>query len=191
MLWMAKSMPLGGWLTTNEQPQLETVEVYDPVTDTWAKAQNMNHARCSAAISVVNGEIYAVGGIGWPPNRDPSGLYLSSVEVFNPKTNQWRERTEMSVPKADHSTSVIDGKIYVMGGYFRESEKYKTLSTIEIYHPATDRWTQESDMLIGKSGHATEVVDGQIYIFGGGPPTSVQVYDPRTVSQRANSIGKL
>ena len=191
-----KIYAIGGWSTANEQSQLETVEVYDPATDTWTKAQSMNHARCSAAISVVNGEIYAMGGIGWPPNRDPSGrylssLYLSNVEVFNPKTNQWRERTEMSVPKAAHSTSVIDGKIYVIGGYLQEDRKSKTLSAIEIYDPTTDRWTQESDMLIGKSGHVTEVIDGQIYIFGGGPPTSVHVYDPRTVSRRADSIGKL
>lgn len=191
-----KIYAIGGWSTDSEQSHLETVEVYDPATDTWAKAQSMNHARCSAAISVVNGEIYAIGGIGWPPNRDPSGrylssLYLSNVEVFNPKTNQWQERTEMSVPKAAHSTSVINGKIYVMGGYLQEGRKFKTLSAIEIYDPATDRWTQESDMLIGKSGHATEVVDGQIYIFGGGPPTSVQVYNPRIVSRRVNSIGKL
>ncbi len=191
-----KIYAIGGWSTANEQSQLETVEVYDPATDTWAKAQSMNHARCSAAISVVNGEIYAIGGIGWPPNRDPSGqylssLYLSNVEVFNPKTNQWRERTEMSVPKASHSTSVIDGKIYVMGGYLQEGKDHKTLSTIEIYDPATDRWIQESDMLIGKSGHATEVIDGQIYIFGGGPLTSVHVYDPRAVSRRVDSIGKL
>ncbi len=191
-----KIYAIGGWSTANEQSQLETVEVYDPATDAWAKAQSMNHARCSAGISVVNGEIYAMGGIGWPPNRDPSGrylsaLYLSNVEVFNPKTNRWRERTEMSVPKAAHSTSVIDGKIYVMGGHLQEGEKSKTLSTIEIYDPTTDRWIQESDMLIGKSGHTTEVVDGQIYIFGGGPPTGVQVYDPRTVSRRANSIGQL
>ncbi len=191
-----KIYAIGGWSTDSEQSQLEIVEVYDPATDTWAKAQSMNHARCSAAISVVNGEIYAIGGIGWPPNRDPSGrylssLYLSNVEVFNPKMNQWQERTEMSVPKAAHSTSVIDGKIYVMGGYLREGGEFKTLSAIEIYDPATDRWTQESDMLVGKSGHATEVVDGQIYIFGGGPPTSVQVYDPKIVSRRVNSIEKL
>ena len=120
-----KIYAIGGWSTANEQSQLETVEVYDPATDAWAKAQSMNHARCSAGISVVNGEIYAMGGIGWPPNRDPSGrylsaLYLSNVEVFNPKTNRWRERTEMSVPKAAHSTSVIDGKIYVMGGTCRK-----------------------------------------------------------------------
>ena len=196
-----KIYAIGGWLTTNEQSQLETVEVYDPATDTWAKAQSMNHARCSTAISVVNGEIYAIGGIGWPPNRDQSGRYLSdpylsNVEVFNPKTNQWRERTEMSVPKAAHSTSVIDGKIYVMGGYFVKDRKLKTLSAIEVYDPATDRWTQEPDMLIGKFGHATEIIDGQIYIFGGnsagvqGPLTSVEVYDPREVAQRVNPIGK-
>ena len=196
-----KIYAIGGWLTTNEQSQLETVEVYDPATDTWAKAQSMNHARCSTAMSVVNGEIYAIGGIGWPPNRDQSGRYLSdpylsNVEVFNPKTNQWRERTEMSVPKAAHSTSVIDGKIYVMGGYFVKDRKLKTLSAIEVYDPATDRWTQEPDMLIGKFGHATEIIDGQIYIFGGnsagvqGPLTSVEVYDPREVAQRVNPIGK-
>ena len=197
-----KIYAIGGWLTTNEQSQLETVEVYDPATDTWAKAQSMNHARCSTAISVVNGEIYAIGGIGWPPNRDQSGRYLSdpylsNVEVFNPKTNQWRERTEMSVPKAAHSTSVIDGKIYVMGGYFVKDRKLKTLSAIEVYDPATDRWTQESDMLIGKFGHATEIIDGQIYILGGsggvgkGLLTSVEVYDLREVSRRINSIEKL
>ena len=197
-----KIYAIGGWLTTNEQSQLETVEVYDPATDTWAKAQSMNHARCSAAMSVVNGEIYAIGGIGWPPNRDQSGRYLSdpylsSVEVFNPKTNRWQERTEMSVPKAAHSTSVIDGKIYVMGGYFVKDRKLKTLSAIEVYDPATDRWTQESDMLIGKFGHATEIIDGQIYILGGsggvgkGLLTSVEVYDLREVSRRINSIEKL
>ena len=198
----SKIYAIGGWSTANEQSQLETVEVYDPATDTWAKAQSMNRARCSTAMSVVNGEIYAIGGIGWPPNRDQSGLYLSdlylsNVEVFNPKTNQWRERTEMSVPKAAHSTSVIDGKIYVMGGYFVKDRKLKTFSAIEVYDPATDRWTQESDMLIGKFGHATEVVDGQIYILGGsggvgkGLLTSVEVYDLREVSRRINSIEKL
>ena len=191
-----KIYAVGGWATANEKSHLGVVEVYDPATDTWEKAQSMNHARCSAAISVVNGKIYAIGGIGWPPNRDPSGRYLSNVEVFNPKTNRWRERTEMSVPKASHSTSVIDGKIYVMGGYFQEGRKSKTLSVIEVYDPATDRWSQEADMLIGKSGHATEVVDGQIYILGGravgkGLLTSVEVYDLREVSQRINSIEKL
>ena len=174
-----KIYAVGGWLNTNQQPKLETVVVYDPATDTWTKVQSMNRARCSAAIDVVNGEIYAIGGLGWSQIEGKLDVYLSNVEVFNPKTNQWRERTEMSAPKALHTASVIDGKIYVIGGYFTKNEEFKKLSTIEIYDPATDHWIQKPDMPIGKWGHKTEVIDGQIYIFGGGPVTSVQVYNPR------------
>ena len=191
-----KIYAIGGASIAHEQYRLETVEVYDPATDTWAKARNMNHARSCTALSIVNGEIYAMGGWGLSQIQDQPGVILSSVEVFNRKRNQWQERTEMSAPKTNHTASVIDGKIYVMGGYFREGKDYKTLSTIEIYDPATDRWTQKPDMLIGKSGHATEVIDGQIYILGGNGSvgvlfTSVEVYDPRTVSRRVDSIGKL
>ena len=164
-----KIYAIGGWLTTNEKPHLETVEVYDPATDTWAKTQSMNRARCSAAIGVVNGEIYAIGGLGASPIQEQSDLYLSSVEVFNPKTNQWQEGTEMSAPKALHTASVIDGKIYVIGGYFTKDNEFKKLSTIEIYDPTTDHWTQDQDLPMGKWGHKTEVIDGQVYIFGGGP----------------------
>ena len=187
-----KIYAIGGTSITNEQYRLETVEIYDPATDTWAKVRDMNHARSCAAIGVVNGEIYAMGGRGLSPT-----LYLSSVEVFNPKKNRWQEITEIPTPKTSHTASVIDGKIYVIGGYVQEGKEYKNLATIEIYDPATDRWTQEPDMLIGKSGHTTEVIDGQIYIFGGNsfvggdPLTSVEVYEPRAVSQRVNSIGKL
>ena len=176
-----KIYAVGGWLNTNEQPQLETVVVYDPATDTWTKAQSMNSARCSAAIDVVNGKIYAIGGLGRSQIEGQLDVYLSSVEVFNPKTNRWRERIEMSAPKALHTASVIDGKIYVIGGYFAKDNDFKKLSTIEIYDPATDRWTQEQDLPVGKWGHKTEVIDGQVYIFGGGPVTSVQVYDPKAV----------
>ncbi len=174
-------------LTSNNHWQLATVEVYDPTTDAWAKAKSMNHTRYDAALSVVNGEIYAMGGTGWPLIEDQSNSYLSSVEVFNPETHRWQERTEMIAPKAGHAASVTDGKIYVTGGYLWKDKEFKHLSTIEIYDPTTDRWTQEPDMLMGKSGHASEVIDGQIYIFGGnsdvaqGPLTSVEVYDTRGV----------
>ena len=120
-----KIYAVGGWLNTNQQPKLETVVVYDPATDTWTKVQSMNRARCSAAIDVVNGEIYAIGGLGWSQIEGKLDMYLSNVEVFNPKTNQWRERTEMSAPKALHTASVIDGKIYVIGGYFTKNEEFK------------------------------------------------------------------
>ena len=182
-----KIYAIGGMSSSTEQGRLETVEVYDSATDTWAKTESINHARSCAAISVVNGEIYAMGGRGWSGIQSEPDPYLSSVEVFNLKTNGWQKRTEMPAPKTSHTASVIDGKIYVIGGYVQEDKKLKNLATIESYDPTTDRWTQEPEMLIGKSGHTTEVIDGKIYIFGGDsrfgedPLTSVEVYDPRGV----------
>jgi N-acetylneuraminic acid mutarotase len=49
-----------------------------------------------------------------------------------------------------HSNSVVDGKIYVIGG--GESPKNNTYSgvkcytTLEEYDPATDTWTQKANM---------------------------------------------
>ena len=189
-----KIYAIGGMSSSNEQGRLETVEVYDPATDTWTKTESINHARSCTAISVVNGEIYAMGGRGWSGIQNQPDPYLSSVEVFNPKTNQWQEITEMPAPKTSHTASIVNGKIYVIGGYVQEDEKYKNLATIEIYDPATDSWTQAPDMLTGRSGHTTEVIDGQIYIFGGdsrfgqAPLTSVEVYDTSAVPQHLNTI---
>ena len=73
----------------------------------------------------------------------------------------------MFTQKAGHSANLINGKIYVIGGSVWEDREYKYHSTIEIYDPVTDRWTEKPDMLVGKSGHTTEIIDGQIYIVGG------------------------
>ncbi len=177
--------------------RLDTVEVYDPATDTWAKGKKMNHARDGAAISVVDGKIYVMGGTGWPQLPNRPGPYLSSIEVFNPKTNQWRDIGEMSEPKSGHSASVINGKIYVIGGFFRGNGlDTKYFKTIEIYHPETGRWTQKPDMPVGKSGHAAEAINGKIYILTGADPdevpfATVEVYAPEGFPQSVDPTGKL
>ena len=177
--------------------RLDTVEVYNPATDTWAKAKKMNHARSGAAISVVNGKIYVMGGTGWPQMPKHPGPFLSSMEVYNPEANQWSEIGDMPAAKSSHTASVINGKIYVIGGFFRGNGlDMKDFKTIEIYHPETGRWTQKTDMPVGKSGHATEVISGKIYIFTGAdtndvPFATVEVYDPGAFPQSVDPTGKL
>ncbi|RKU06877.1 hypothetical protein C6503_25300 [Candidatus Poribacteria bacterium] len=186
---------IGGSAANRKQWCLNTVDVYDPATDTWAKAKSMNHARGGASVSVVNGKIYVMGGLGWPYIPDHGGPVLSSVEVFDPKNNQWTEITEMPAPKVGHTTSVINGKIYVIGGGFRGDDQFKYLSTVEVYDPGTDRWTQEPDIPIGRWIHRAEVINESIYIFGGisavfGPLTMIDVYGTGEVSRSVNPMGK-
>ena len=176
--------------------RLKTVEVYDPATDTWAKAQSMNHARDGLTTRVVDGEIYAMGGMGWPQIPFQAGPFLSVVEVFNPKTNRWREKAEMPAPKAIHAATVVNGKIYVMGGFFQGNGLFMKFSTVEIYHPATDRWTQKADMPIGKAGHTAVTIKADIYTFGGSddlgqPLVTVEAYDTGEAFLSVDPTGKL
>ncbi|MYC75506.1 hypothetical protein F4X10_07050 [Candidatus Poribacteria bacterium] len=177
--------------------RLDTVEVYNPTTNTWTKAKKMNHARSGTAISVVDGKIYVMGGTGWPQIPFHPGPFLSSMEVYNRKTNQWREIGDMPAAKSSHTASVIDGNIYVIGGFFRGNGlDVKYFKTIDIYHPETGRWTQKPDMPVSKLGHTTEVINGKIYIFTGADPdevpvATVEIYAPEGFPQSVDPTGKL
>jgi len=81
-----------------------------------------------------------------------------------------------------HSADEIDGKIYVVGG----AADVPAIQILQIYDPQTDTWTQGTPMPISTRGHATSVICGQIYAFGGwlrsayNPYSYVWVYDPTT-----------
>jgi N-acetylneuraminic acid mutarotase len=62
----------------NAGPTLATVEVYDPVTDTWATDTSMPTARNGPAAGVVNGVMYVVGGV------NGNGVILATNEAFTP-----------------------------------------------------------------------------------------------------------
>lgn len=87
-----------------------TVEVYDPVTDTWTKKADMPTARVILnSTCVVNGRIYAIGG--WDGD-----VVLPTVEAYDPATDRWTREPDMPTPRAWFSTSVTNRRIYAIGG---------------------------------------------------------------------------
>jgi N-acetylneuraminic acid mutarotase len=63
--------------------------------------------------------------------------------------------------------------IYVMGGQkmteatVTMTERPVSLSAMEKYDPATDKWTKVDEMPTSRYAIATEVVNGKVYVFGG------------------------
>jgi hypothetical protein len=70
----------------------------------------MQTTRICTASGVVDGKIYAIGG-----GRDATGGYLATVEEYNPATDTWIQKADMSTTKMLLSTCVVDGKIYAIG----------------------------------------------------------------------------
>jgi Kelch motif len=72
----------------------------------------MPTARTFPAGAVLNGQLYVITGI---VDSDPP---LQTVEVYNPATDEWRAETPIPTGR-DHlgEAGVIDGKLYVAGGW--------------------------------------------------------------------------
>lgn len=89
----------------------------------------------------------------------------------------------MPTARTEVAGAVLDGKIYVIGGY---DESGKTTDVVEVYDPQTDRWSRGSS-LPERVDHAAAtaynnklfVVGGYIAVEGQRTPTNKSfIYDP-------------
>ncbi len=136
---------------------LNTVEAYDPSTDTWTQKAVMPTARSFSVTCVLDGNIYVIGG-GAPGK--------SAVEVYDPATDTWTTKAPIPTPRYGLDAIVVDGKIYAIGGWYF-SIGGPIYSTVEVYDPVTDTWTRGVDIPVTTAGFSTSVVDGKIYVIGG------------------------
>jgi len=115
--------------------------------------------------------------------RWAGAMLLLAVLACVVLTNASVSKADMPTPRFGLTTSVVDGKIYAIGGGKTPYGKY--LSTLEVYDPTTDTWTTKADMPTARAFVSTSVVNGKIYAIGGAPraetdtPT-VEEYDPAT-----------
>ncbi|VEL17014.1 unnamed protein product [Protopolystoma xenopodis] len=66
-------------------------EVLNPQVNSWRPISGMSTRRSSVGLCVLNGLLYAVGGYDGALRR-----CLSSVEAYNPCTDEWSPVPEMT-----------------------------------------------------------------------------------------------
>lgn len=146
---------------------LGTNEMYDPVLDTWSTKTSMPTPRIDFSIAVYEGKIYVFGGI--VGTNGDSTIICATTEVYDPATDSWETKAAIPTPRLGASASVVNNKIYVIGGYQRYDKwPYQGGSLKnEVYDPETDTWTARA-LIEYDFVRATSVVDGnRIYVIGG------------------------
>jgi N-acetylneuraminic acid mutarotase len=146
--------------------------------NTWTSKSSMPTPRYRFGLAVLDGKIYAIGGIG-----------LGVNEEYNPVTDTWTEKQAMPTPRSDFGIAVYRDKIYVMGGQITNPATGIGVpcSVNEVYDPLTDTWETKTQMPTARMNLNAEEVDGKIYLIGGmqGNQEGVsknEVYDPVTDS---------
>ena len=159
----------------------------------WHVISELPTLRSGFSTAVVDGKIYLIGGTPFQNRRGPYGL--STVEVYDPKTNSWEQVADMPTPRASTEAAVINGTIYVCGGYNgidNRAVNLKFLDIVEAYDPKNDTWARKQGMSVSRVDFGVGVVAGKIYAIGGyvhprdqkprapGRIDLVEAYDPAT-----------
>ena len=71
---------------SDDDTALDSVESYDPESDSWEESVPVSHARSGAKVAKVNRSLYVLGG---------AGESLRSAERFDPVTGRWEALPHM------------------------------------------------------------------------------------------------
>ena len=150
-----KIYAIGGWIYSGDV--LNTVEEYNPATNTWTTRATMPTARARAGIAVVNGIIYVMGG------HPKNGSTLSVNEAYNPATNTWTTKAAMPTNRTNLAAAAANNKIYALGGLKTST----CLRNNEEYDPTTNTWATKTQMPTARCYFSAQSVNGKIYAIGG------------------------
>lgn len=146
---------------------LSTCELLDPTTGRVGNTGSMFYARFAAGVAVLpDGRILVAGGLGYnpsqttPPVTSQRHWELRSVEIYDPTTGTWSPGPDMAEPKSYPAIGIIDGAIYVMGGY--------TSKLVERLDLATMRWGVVATLPNVRARAGGRVATQDILVLAGG-----------------------
>ena len=151
----------------------------------WTSMQASSTAREYAAVAVLNGLLYVVGGQRTDAGIIP-GPVTSVVEVYDPQTDTWSAAPSMPTARMGLVAAAVDGKLYAIGGSI-DGHGAET-GTVEEFDPVSQTWTTRASMTTPRYFAAGAQVGGQIFVAGGrqfgvfAPLNIAEAYDPATNS---------
>jgi N-acetylneuraminic acid mutarotase len=148
---------LGGSVTRHDR--------YDPVNDMWTELAPLPStparpgARNHLAAATIDGRIYVVGGRGGPD--------LPYLDRYDPASNMWEVLESMPTARSGLAAAVVDDRLVVIGGEVNPAHPLGVFPEVEVYDPATRRWTSLEPMAVARHGIGAATVGGLIYVPGG------------------------
>jgi N-acetylneuraminic acid mutarotase len=134
----------------------------------------MNVRRSELGAAVIDGKVYAVGGL------TVDEVALNTLEIYDPATDQWSRGPALPMPRHHAGVAAVDGKLYVLGGFMPSDYPWEASNSVQVFDPATSTWTQRNWMPVPRAAFTASVVGGKIYCIGGHEGRLNQAYDPAT-----------
>merc|ERR1712086_202570 len=101
-----------------------------------------------AAVAVLDGKLYAVGGYNYNDNG-----HLSSVERYDPVLDAWEAVAPMTLARFGAGAAALEGKLYAVGGRVEddEAEGERPAHSVERFDPASNAWEEVAPMATARA----------------------------------------
>jgi N-acetylneuraminic acid mutarotase len=146
--------------------------------NSWSMGAPMPIHVYGAAVAVLNGEIYVIGGT----NAD--NAIIADTQIYDPATNSWSTGVSLPTPVEGASAAVVKGILYVMGGT-TSGGVYNYTDAVWALAPVTQTWYRRAAMPTALHDAGIAVVDNIIYVIGGNSNSNlradtVESFNPAT-----------
>lgn len=135
----------------------------------WTTLSPMPTPRGALGVAVVDGKIYAIGGLN---GNSP----LNNNEMYDPISDQWTVEAPMPTARSGFATAVCDNNIYVIGGTVGTA----FVANNEVYDPKSNTWETKASMPTPRADLSANVVNDKIYLIGGKKYSNASPYFTET-----------
>ena len=155
---------------------LKSVSVFDLMTKAWDALPDMATGRHGMAVDAVAKSVYAIGG---STVADDSQV-VSTAEVLalparkTQPGSQWRTLPNAPTPRLMMAWTVLNDKIWIMGGLRSGAEP---LQIVESYDPKTGAWETGPPLPIPLHHAAAATYRGEVVVLGGATDSLAQGSD--------------
>ena len=126
----------------------------------------MPTARNHAAIGMVNGKIYVLGGRVGSVFVNASAVDV--VEEYDPAKDTWGSvKARMPTARSGTAFGTFGGKIYVVGGEYLNAQVVGAFRDVEVFEPAANLWAIMPPLPLPRNAPAVAVAGNRLYLISG------------------------
>lgn len=176
------------------------MEYYDFRTKSWHVLCDVQNWRsCTSLVSHAT-SVYLLGGEESDPESPTGSRTVNRVTRYDCESRKWASAPSMQLARRWAGSIVVGNKIYVIGGIGGKGGTYeKRLDSMEVLdlenvetkgdrksdkNKSGPKWKMLTPMSTPRSSHTVEVLEGMIYVVGGGDGRewlcSAEAFNPRT-----------
>jgi N-acetylneuraminic acid mutarotase len=156
---------IGGYYETSPKYTGTTrCDVYDPVSNKWARVADMPHAVTHAGIATDGTSIWVAGG--YPLRSDGWQDFASTIVYqYNTQTNTWHTTMPLPQPRGAGAMVCLGRQLHFVSGVDLNRNDKTDHWILNIDNPTA--WTVSAPIPVPRNHLAAVALNGIIYVAGG------------------------